>query len=466
MKKTFNILITFIVICTFIYLLFKGEILLALMPIGYSVGKFIISFIANPNIKFTKYIYDIFGVIRLIIIPLFIVTTGDKIIDNLPLGYEYFNQAVLLVSIEYIIGSVFLYIFSRLFFNKNESREGQYYITGSKVFYILFIIIVSGIFLLLPSARESVSFLVIQTDNTGRGTEEASNLAVLVRMLLQLALALSFIITSYLSYKKYKDNPKLQYLIFPLIFGLLNISLIVGERRSLQLYTLIAVLVIISILFKYHSRKINTIILIVGASILILMTLYKELYIFNFTSYSEALAASSTNNVKFVDQIQSYFYGPSNVASAIDYLNYYPGSFKQFLFDNTRAIFGVNLFVNHDHLITSQLFNQLIYGNTQLTGHLISSAGYGYMYFGPLLFYIVLGFNLLLACIFEVILHKTKSLEIMFIGTFIYMRVVASMFGHTTPIITLISSTVIIYAIVIIISAVIKKTFSARGVRK
>lgn len=102
-------------------------------------------------------------------------------------------------------------------------------------------------------------------------------MVVLIRMLLQLALALMFVIVSYLSYKKYKNNPRIHYLFLPLIFGLINISLIVGERRSLQLYTLISVLVIITLLFKRHSKKINVVILIVGGFVLLLMTLYKRI---------------------------------------------------------------------------------------------------------------------------------------------------------------------------------------------
>ena len=40
------------------------------------------------------------------------------------------------------------------------------------------------------------------------------------------------------------------------------------------------------------------------------------------------------------------------------------------------------------------------------------------------------------------------------------MRVVASMFGHTTPIITLISSIIIIYSIIIFASILVKKGIS------
>lgn len=52
----------------------------------------------------------------------------------------------------------------------------------------------------MKSKRKCI-FLIIQTHDTGRGTEDTSSMVVLIRMLLQLALALMFVIVSYLSYK-------------------------------------------------------------------------------------------------------------------------------------------------------------------------------------------------------------------------------------------------------------------------
>ncbi len=118
---------------------------------------------------------------------------------------------------------------------------------------------------------------------------------------------------------------------------------------------MVAVLTVVSILFSKHKRRINIIIISVGIFVLALMTLYKELYVFNYSSYSEALNSTSVSNLKIVDTLQSYFYGPSNIAASIDYLNYYNGSFKQYLFDNTRAVFGFNFFLDKKQLITSQL---------------------------------------------------------------------------------------------------------------
>lgn len=145
-------------------------------------------------------------------------------------------------------------------------------------------------------------------------------------------------------------------------------------------------------------------------------------------------------------------------------MNYYNGSFKQYLFDNTRAVFGFNFFVDKKQLITSQLFNQLIYGSKQLTGHLISSAGYGIIYFGPLFFYLNLIANIFFAFLSEYIIRKSHSLEVIFIGTYIYMRLITSIFSHPTPLITLISMILVVYVIAIIPGIIIKKFTKKVGI--
>ncbi|PTI35936.1 capsular biosynthesis protein [Mammaliicoccus vitulinus] len=448
-----------LIVLSLILILNHELLILLILPLVYLFSKIVFSLIKNSNIKYTKFIFDIYGFIRLVVIPACIALFNDKQIDNLPLGIDYFDKGVLLICIEYIVGAIFLLIFSSYRFKKNKidhEKFTDYRLLGNKFVYILFILISLVLFLLLPSVRETVSFLIIKTDATGRGTEEASSLIVLVRMCIQLSLLLLFVITSLHYYKKYLKNNKLTYIIIPLIIGLLNISLIVGERRTIQLYTLISILVITSLLFKRHKLKINMLITIVGIFILILMTLYKELYIFNFNSYSEALESKAVSNVKFVDQLQSYFYGPHNVGASINYLNYYAGSIKEFFYDIVRSTSGLNIFVNKDGLITSQLFNKLIYGNQQLTGHLISSAGYGYIYLGPILFPLILIFNITLAIITENLVRRTNKLEIIFIGTFVYMRIATNIFGNPMPIISMLSSTIFVYGAVVLIAYLFK----------
>ncbi len=464
MSKIYNILSYVFVVLGFLLLLLEYNLLLLLAPISYLFSKLILSLSQNKNFYFSKFAYDILGLIRLVIIPTLIGISNDRIIDNLPLGHNYFNEAVVYMCIEYIIGSLFILFLSNAF-KKSIKKRTSFKLSGSKTYYMIFIITIFVLFITMPGLRQSISFLIIKTNAMGRGTETTSSADVLFRMLLQLALALLFLVVTYLSYKKYKIKPSIVYVILPLIIGLINLGLIVGERRSYQLYTMVAVLTVISLLFTRHKRGINVVVISVGVSVLVLMTLYKELYIFNYSSYSEALKHSKNSNLKLVDTLQSYFYGPSNIAASIDYLNYYSGSFKQFIFDNLRAVFGVNFFVDKHQLITSQLFNRLIYGNKQLTGHLISSAGYGLIYFGPFLFYLNVLFNIFFAFLTEYIIRKSTSLEVIFVGTYIFMRLATNIFSHSIPLITLISSVLIVYSVVIVIGIIIKKFFEKVGIR-
>lgn len=98
----------------------------------------------------------------------------------------------------------------------------------------------------------------------------------------------------------------------------------------------------------------------------------------------------------------------------------------------------------------------MIYGSKQLTGHLISSAGYGIIYFGPLFFYLNLLANIFFAFLVEYIIRRSKSLEGIFIGTYIYMRLITNVFSHPTPLITLISMILVVYSIAIVPGIIIK----------
>ncbi len=456
MMKYYNLFSILTVLISIIIL--AGQLnLLILLPVSYIIAKLIISRVSNYNIIITKYIYDFLGVLRLLIIPTLMVIFNNYKVDNLPIGYNYFNKGILLICLEYIIGALFLLFFSKLF-KSSVKKDRNFLLAGSQLFYLLFIVVSSLLVLAMPDVRNTMSFLIIKTNASGRDSEDVANYIVLVRMFFQLALALLFLIMTHRSYLMYRKKPQISLLILPILTGLVNISLIIGERRSIQLYSLLAVIIIISYVFRYHYKRINILIFFAGFVILMLMTLYKELYIFNYNSYGEALSQTSFSNVKFVDQLQSYFFGPHNVAAALDFLNYYKVGFNQLFYDIGRSLFGFNMVIDKSQLLTSQLFNRIIYGDRQLTGHLISSAGYGYIYFGPLLFYIIIAFNLLITISLEFLIKKTDKLEFVFIGTYLFMRCGQNIFGNPSPIITFTTSVIAVYGLIILLGMFFKST--------
>ncbi|PTH68118.1 hypothetical protein BU586_12740 [Staphylococcus agnetis] len=133
------------------------------MPLFFVFSWLITRFIKNGNLFFTKGIFILFGFIRLVLIPLVIAISGDKKIDNLPLGFMYFNQGVLLIIFEYLVGATLLVVLSKIFKDTIKSRK-EFKLAGSRFFYYIFIIFVIIAFVSIPSVRETVSFLIIKTD--------------------------------------------------------------------------------------------------------------------------------------------------------------------------------------------------------------------------------------------------------------------------------------------------------------
>lgn len=448
-KLNFGLLVT-----TFIFIiiiLMKEVNFLIVLPLIYILSLLVLSFSKYGNFKILKLSYEFFGFLRLVIIPFSIIISKDKFIDNYPIGKSFFNNSIGIIGIEYLIGALFI-MFLTLFLNKEKNKkDNNFKVIGSTYFYV-FIVIVSFILLVMfPSARETISFLIIRTDASGRVNENVDSFDVLIRTLFQFSLIIIFIISSYIFYLKYLKNPKFIYTIIPLILGVINISIIIGERRSYQLYTLLSILAIVSILYKKHSNRINTILFLVGSIVFIGVTLYKELYIFNFTSYSQALSSSNVTNMHLTDTLQSYFYGPHNVSGFIEYSKMFGPNYKDYFMDILRSTFGINFIVPDNYLLISQRFNLYLYDNSQMTGHLISSSSYGYGIFGYF-FPIVIIVNISLIALVEYLLRKTNYLEIYFVLFYVLMRMLFNLFSNTAQLVNHASMILLIYGVIIIAS--------------
>lgn len=404
------------------------------------------------------------GLIRLVIIPFLMLMSDDYLIDNYPIGTSNINEGTYLIVIEYIVGSIFIFLLMQ-FVNKKTKVVGKFSMIGSKGFYYFFLVICLCLFITYPSVRESISFLVIKTDASGRMDENIDSVAVLARTLIQFGLVILFLLSSYRFYRKYKIQPKLYYIIIPLILGAVNISIIIGERRSYQIYTLLSIIAIITLLFKRHSKVLNTILIILGGTVFLGVTLYKELYIFNFSSYFQAFSSSNLKNINLADKLQAYFYGPHNVGGFIEYTKMFGINIKDYTFDMLRSTFGINIIIPDNYYMVSQNFNALLYNNSQLTGHLISSSAYGFGVFGPF-FPLVLIINISFIAMIEYLLNRTQSIEIYFVLFYVLMRMVFNIFSNTPQLINHASMILIVYGIVILISYLIKKIFKPYELKK
>lgn len=449
MYKFNFVLLALSFIFTFIMLMKEINFILVL-PLIYILSLLVLSFSKYDNFKILKLSYETLGFLRLVVIPMSIIISGDKFIDNYPIGKFNIDNSIGIMGIEYFIGAVFLLVINKVFVI-NNNKDKEYNIIGSACFYILIVLASSILLIIFPSARETISFLVIKTDSSGRINEDVESIGVLIRTLFQFSLFILFILSSYYFYLKYLKRPKFIYTFIPLVLGIINISIIIGERRSYQVYTLLTILAIVTILYKKHSNQINSILFFVGVSVFIGVTLYKELYIFNFTSYSQAIASSDIKQTHLTDTLQSYFYGPHNVSGFIEYSKIFGISIKDYFFDIFRSTFGISFIVPDNYLLTSQRFNLYLYDNKQMTGHLISSSSYGYGIFGYL-FPLVIIVNISLVALVEFLIRRTQSLEIYFVLFYVLMRMIFNLFSNTAQMINHASMVLLIYGIIILAS--------------
>ncbi len=84
-----------------------------------------------------------------------IVFFQDSTIDNLPLG-QASNRAGIYMSVEFIIGSLFILILSKLFKHEVVSRN-SFTLSGSSIYYIVFGLVICGIFVAFPEVRKNIS---------------------------------------------------------------------------------------------------------------------------------------------------------------------------------------------------------------------------------------------------------------------------------------------------------------------
>ena len=83
------------------------------------------------------------------------------------------------MSVEFIIGSLFILILSKLFKHEVISRSSFYTFWFINLLHCVWSCYL-WIFVAFPEVRKNISFLIIKTDAMGRGTEVTSGLNVLL----------------------------------------------------------------------------------------------------------------------------------------------------------------------------------------------------------------------------------------------------------------------------------------------
>lgn len=382
----------------------------------------------NPVIKRTGsivgHILSIYGVIRYIITPTLVSIVGaGRSSYFLTSNTDSIQKATFLMVYELIILSMFLYIF---IVSKNLNikvpLEQEIKLKGKKFVYVVLGIISVFLILMIPSIRENLSFLIIKTSAGIRVNEDLESYLMLLRQIVLTAIVMLFVTLASITKKNYNKFGKIKYFYYAILVAFVNISIIIGERRIMQIYTAFATAYILITLYPQFRKNIIKIILTITVVIVALMSAYKFLNVFMFDSYTDAIASSDLDLANYSVLMQSYFYGPQNVAVSVNLVQINLQPISRLIYDVGRSTMGVNFLVKDMMMTTSDIFNSYIYGKFMPSGHPVSGIGYGYLYFGAVLSPCLSVIFLNLAIKVEYLMKTTTSLEMKYIYSYTLVR--------------------------------------------
>ena len=370
---------------------------------------------------------------------------------------QHFIGAVSLSLYDCFAIALTLLVFSSMNYKTSRSyiKKGLY---GQKEAYFVFVAIALVIYFTIGRNMHLFDFAL---KPVGEDIERAGDIVggreMIVGQIVGSGLLFLFFLVIWWLKKQYDRTKSKKYFTWSLVIAILLIAIISGERRTSQVYKAFAAGYVLLSLYPSKGKKIVSYIGLFALFVLATMTIYKQFYGFMYSSYSEAVQNASVSEGFSYGMIDAYFYGLDTISKNIHYGDMMNVGLGQFFYDIVRNIFGLNFFVHGDGMLTTQIYNTIIYSDDeQLTGLLMSSAGYGYTFAGYMLAPLMTVFNIIVMLIFERCLRKSSSIEWQYVWAFAFMRFGFGVISAPPPLINSVSRLIIINAFIIGISRAFK----------
>lgn len=450
-----------VIICTTIPKEYKWLPILPVMFL-FCYCLFLIQSLRKKSIVAIVYIF--LALIRYVIAPLFSVISGQyNGISYIMLSDGAITTAIFLMSYEILVCSIIIFFYTRSsYLNAKKCLcEENIKLKGNKQIYIIFMVVALLLFLYSSRYVRIVNFFVLPT-NDGRVGDITSTGLVLLRQIILTAVIFAFLCCINYFRCKYNQTNKTKYVYYSIAVGLINISIIVGERRSLQIYTAFISIYVLVKLFTNHKKKIIVMLGSCALAVLILMSVYKFSNAFLYGSYSSALQSNKIDIKESSEYLQIYYYGPQNVGITVDIADHQSNTLLRIPFDFARSTLGLNFFVKGAMTTTSDVFNEYIYGKPMESGHLVSGVGYGYIYLGFVLAPIFVCLNIIVAFAIEKRMKLTSSLEMTYIWGYVLMRFCMNIYGSTPPLINITTIMLFTSGLLYFVARMFKKKIKIR----
>lgn len=428
-------------ICAFYWKGLYAEV--SILPLSFFLSFMLIfrHIPLNKNILISYYLILAFSWFRMTILPLlssFQNLYADT--NELLLG-----KAVLLVFVEHFVISVLVLYFSKKYRNEDLFRfRERISLKGNRYFYLFFVLISLIVYLLWGRDLDMFDFIVKPILEAERPREVAEFRYLMILQITSSGILFFFLYFVEFLRKHYLNTNDSKYINISIFLALVLVSFIVGERRSNQVYIAFASVWMLTRLYPVGSGKIVRYITLTTFVVLLMMTVYKQLNAFLYSSYTEAIANSDFLSIVSANILDAYFFGLKTIIKNIEFSDYNSLSFGTLFNDLYRNIFGINYLFGKNELTTAQLYNYSIYSGDQMTGFLYSSIVYGYTYFGVLLAPMATGINVLVVFWLERTLKRCRSLEMTYVMAYIYMRFAFGLYGNFAPLLNTSSRFIVI----------------------
>lgn len=401
----------------------RGYELMPLLPVLYlSVFLLFYRFIFSSDYKITATVYFSFQFLRLVIAPAVTALGGTSEGGRLSIvSTDNLQLAILLTIVEFIILSAFIAIVGQKKIKKVNTQP--LYLAGSSIAYALFACLAIIVFFFYKNQGVNlVYFIALPASQDGRLGDLTDTILVIAKQIVTLSISFMFLTIVSSNQRKNLLRPRNKYSNRSIIAAILVVCVIVGERRSVQVYSALITCYILIRAFPKKKFKIVTLVCCVAASVFLVMSIYKMFAAFYYGSYSEALSQADWGISNLSVLLDSYFAGPKNIGIALEFADYNNLQTSQLFFDFARSTVPISFLLKGNGVVTSVLLNTFIYAGAQNTGHVLAATGYGYI-FGGIVFSWVPALVNIAVCLFaEKQVRTAKSFEAVHIWLTVLFR--------------------------------------------
>lgn len=422
-----------------------------------------VSFLYRPLIRKKSPFLVLFisvAFVRYVVLSIVTLMNKDYIgISGVNPNPDSLNNAAFLMIWELFVLSIGIYYWSEKHIpipKKSKELKSE----ANIAIYITFILASIFLVMIIPGAREGISFF--GNINSSMREDIGSLLILGIReMFINAKYFLLFVLIIVLA--KNKTNTKFTSYLFLIMVSVIVMSLRIGSNRKKMLADSLPIILMMWKKFPQYKKITTLLISGVGVILVALTTVYREMTESTTSFFKEYFG---------IEFLQPYFLGQYNVALAIEAKKQFSENldFNSYVLGFLRPIFGIGSFVKDiDFVSASNIFDSRVsLGLRGFRGdQILPSIGEGYILFGFILAPLIGLCVVRLGIYVDKVYVKSTKIETTFLASLIAFYLAQIMILNSTIIINVLSFRLaIFYSIVFVAYNSYRKKYTKLEVNK